>query len=845
MNIKTKFWTTMSLLSFVTIPISAISCSSVNLDSAKDYEGIKINNPQNLKLENFANVLDLKNRISDHAYGDYSTSDFNVFSDKGAWHAYALPAVGDFEQYGAFGGPSLVMQGGSKTHEPSESKIVNLASFMNKVEIINTQHKSADGIIEPITINLANAQKPTINSYPGRLVQSFMYSDYNEYKLNNENCVDYWRAKIELSLIFISSRSALIETKITNMGSYSENFSKNVKKDLDLNLQLKFNGSIYTTYWSDESYKKINQTIVADQNNFTVKYSGENEYLGPLTKTSSFNSYFDKKISFEQTPNVNNKQIDYSVSLAEPVNIKTNESFSTYRAESFTFKNEELTKEKTNLDKLKNDKKFADEFNQNRKRWENYLNNTFKNVDKKYVNDQSLLPYIRATVKMIQTLITNWRSPAGDLKHSGVTPSISYRWFNGYWGWDSWKNAVAVAKFDKELAKEAIRVMYDYQVKESDPKLPYDKGAIVDVIYIDKSGNNLRNSKPPLSAWSIWNIISADPNNLDKEFAKEMFNKVMNYHNWWYTNRDHDQNGIAEYGAMNTDYNNKLDEKTKTYISGEPNVDEAILAAAWESGMDNATRFDRYGFDSKPDKLGEVPNDIYVLKNKDKNNNVIGYSINQESVDLNSYLYSEKIYLAKIANLLDKKSEEEKLLSDAAKVKDYINTYMFDKKTGFYYDLYINKDDNSKKTLLVDRGRGTEGWLPLWAQAASQANAEKVKNVIMNSEEFNTYLPFPTASKSNKKFSANEYWRGPVWLDQALFGVEALQNYGFIDEARYMSFKLFNNAEGVLSDESIRENYNPLNGKGLHTKNFSWSAAAYYLLFTNVLANDKNSTNQK
>lgn len=57
-----------------------------------------------------------------------------------------------------------------------------------------------------------------------------------------------------------------------------------------------------------------------------------------------------------------------------------------------------------------------------------------------------------------------------------------------------------------------------------------------------------------------------------------MYPKLVAYHNWWYTNRDYDKNGIAEYGGMVHELNNSKE--------------EIILAAAWESGMDNAPRFD-------------------------------------------------------------------------------------------------------------------------------------------------------------------------------------------------------------------------------------------------------------
>ena len=94
-----------------------------------------------------------------------------------------------------------------------------------------------------------------------------------------------------------------------------------------------------------------------------------------------------------------------------------------------------------------------------------------------------------------------------------------------------------------------------------------------------------------------------------------MYPKLAAYHNWWYTNRDIDKNGIAEYGGMvhETCYDWRNYEYTVgQYVEGFGTVNEdgyilddngerivcpeaGIEAAAWESGMDNATRFDREG----------------------------------------------------------------------------------------------------------------------------------------------------------------------------------------------------------------------------------------------------------
>jgi len=117
-----------------------------------------------------------------------------------------------------------------------------------------------------------------------------------------------------------------------------------------------------------------------------------------------------------------------------------------------------------------------------------------------------------------------------------------------------------------------------------------------------------------------------------------MYPKLVEYHNWWYSNRDHNQDGLATVHDLHF-----------TTVNGKktPNKEEIILGAAWESGMDNAVRFDAEG-------AGKDDQGVKVLENKDSNGNLLGFSINQESVDLNSYLYAEKGYLASMEKVLGK-----------------------------------------------------------------------------------------------------------------------------------------------------------------------------------------------
>ena len=223
--------------------------------------------------------------------------------------------------------------------------------------------------------------------------------------------------------------------------------------------------------------------------------------------------------------------------------------------------------------------------------------------------------------------------------------------------------------------------------------------------------------------------------------------------------------------------------------------------------MDNAVRFDHSEMVKSAQKV---------------------FSLNQESLDLNAYLYAEKIYLVKLAEVLAENEDAEVYRAEAEDLKIKIQNQFYDKKTGWLYDTFIGGES-------FIHVMGCESWTPLWANVATDKKAEAVKNNMINSNFFNTKLPFQTLSASQPSFNPDRgYWRGPLWLDQAYFKVVGLHNYGYHEEAYKATYKLIHNAEGVLGKgTSIRENYQPISGKGLESENFSWSAGHYLLLLLN------------
>ncbi len=556
-------------------------------------------------------------------------------------------------------------------------------------------------------------------------------SDLHEQKAFTDRLQQTYKnndLQVEQELVFLSGHTALQRTTITNAS------------DSDIDLNCRFLGELFTS------------EIYASQENEYIKLeSSKSDALGyvRLINLPSEISVRDS-LSFEVNP--------------EPITLPPNRSQELIIAQTFIFPEYSWEKERQRISKID----FDSILKARKLEKESELAALVKNRKVNFTDSQ----YATVLAKAQLTLQNNWRIPAGELKHQGLFPSYQYEWFHGFWSWDSWKHAAGLSFYNPQLAKDQIRAMFDFQQED---------GFIVDCVYRDTTieAHNYRDTKPPLSAWAVAKILKRDH---DMDFVREMYPKLKKYHAWWYDKRDHDQDGICEYGS----------------------TDGTVLAAKWESGMDNAIRFD----DSK------------ILKNKEG-----AYSLDQESVDLNAYLFAEKLYLATLAEALGKQEEAKTYREEAELLKKRIQIQFYDREDGWFYD--TNLEGNR-----FIKGAGSEGWTALWAKAATQDQATAIKAKMMDPEKFYTQVPFQTMAKDHPKFDPlNGYWRGPNWLDQAYFGVKGLRNYGFDTEADKATAQILKGAGGVLEKgKSIRENYHPLTGEGREAHNFSWSAAHIIML---------------
>ncbi len=786
------------------------------------------NNDIDTFWEDYSNLIDRTGTPKAHQdFDQYQNQRFNPLFDRGAWHGFLLPD--SQENYGTFTGPMII----------AEEYSLFIASQLEQLSIIDIKTG------EPL--NFATARH-SIKSIPGALIQKYQFD----------------KLTLHLKLTFATDRTALISTRLIN------------RENTPVKLKLEWRGKLLDQWSKTENVAKAqpgwsrsvkaNNGVISFQfgkqrSRWNLMTSGESEYL--ITR------------SIHSKTTTNDKDLSY-LSTAE-LTLNKNSSFNLYTTQSYVHNSLESQSERSKLSQLRlsADKIFA----LSEQRWKNYVNAALKESSNQPAKK-------RMAIKAIETLNANWRSPAGHIKHAGVTPSVTARWFNGVWAWDSWKHAYAMASFNPSVAKDNIRAMFDYQITEQDPLRPQDEGMVVDAIFYNKDkdrhgdgGNwNERNTKPPLASWAVWKIYQETK---DLEFLKEMYPQLVRYHQWWYRNRDHNKNGLVEYGATrHRRHNNEQGEltfsvyyrkkvnnpdlssctyivKTGYHCQGVTLYNEVLEvggyhdinigaqhAAGWESGMDNAARF---GFISdaqlksyaKNNKLSKAKASkdwqVRFFENKNSQGELVGFSINQESVELNTYLAKEKLLLSKMSEKLNKPAQAEQYIKSAQLLSERINQCFYDQQSGFYYDRQIAgkmKPENKscEGQLLTQRGKAPEGWSPLWAGIADKDKAERVIKSMLDSNAFNTKVPLGTAAKTNPAYAPDIYWRGRVWLDQFYFGIVALKNYGFEQEASLLTQTLYENAQGLTGNAAIRENYNPETGETQGATNFSWSAAHLLML---------------
>ena len=178
----------------------------------------------------------------------------------------------------------------------------------------------------------------------------------------------------------------------------------------------------------------------------------------------------------------------------------------------------------------------------------------------------------------------------------------------------------------------------------------------------------------------------------------------------------------------------------------------------FESGMDNSPRFANRGVS----KIADMKH--------------------LAAIDLSSYIVLQDETLAKMAAELGFPADAGAYRAQAADLRTLINQQLWDPDTGLYYD----RDTNTGRLIKI---KSTASLIPLFCGVPDPAQAQRLRDHILNPAEFNTPMPLPSVARDDPAFE-KDMWRGPVWINIDYMLILGLEDYGYRADALDLAFRI-------------------------------------------------------
>jgi hypothetical protein len=278
----------------------------------------------------------------------------------------------------------------------------------------------------------------------------------------------------------------------------------------------------------------------------------------------------------------------------------------------------------------------------------------------------------------------------------------------------------------------------------------------------EKAGLPMDRSQPPVLAWSAWVSYRRHP---DTEFLKQVYPSLCRFADWWTAHRDVNRDGMCEY--------------RHSPAAGQPYVEKF---ARFESGWDTSVRWDS------------------------------GCS-NKNAVDLNCFLVVQYRCLGHMAHVLSLLPDEKRWQQKASTLAALINEKLWDEKTGLYFDYDIDRGKLSDV-------KSPAAFFPLWARIAPKERADAM---VRNLQDRQLFWPsLPAVVYNHPEYRAEEYWRGPTWINLYYLVLSGVQQYGYSKVAQEMKDHILSTLAG---NAHIGEYYNSRTGESIGAQQYGWTSA--------------------
>ena len=222
----------------------------------------------------------------------------------------------------------------------------------------------------------------------------------------------------------------------------------------------------------------------------------------------------------------------------------------------------------------------------------------------------------------------------------------------------------------------------------------------------------------------------------DKWLLKEVFSALLEWNRWWPAHRA--IGGLLAWGS--DPYEPTVDARF------EKEGVNALLGAAYESGLDNSPMYDGMGFDSH------------------------SHLMQLADVGLNGLYIMDCEALAEIAEVLDRKAEVKELHGRAQTYRERLGI-LWDETSGIFRNCRTDTGEFSPRL-------SPTSFYALLGRAATQAQAERmVREHFYNPHEFWGQWIMPTIARNDPAYADQDYWRGRIWAPMNLLVYLGLRRY--------------------------------------------------------------------
>jgi hypothetical protein len=298
--------------------------------------------------------------------------------------------------------------------------------------------------------------------------------------------------------------------------------------------------------------------------------------------------------------------------------------------------------------------------------------------------------------------------------------------------WDSFFNALELSTESARHVRDVVKAVLETQYPNGN--IPNWRGRF--------SGTPDR-SQPPVGSYVVLKLFGKLG---DLDLLKFAYPYLKKWHSFWKApkpdgqpRRDGNRDGLLEWGS-------DAGLVARTFLPWEVKAD-GKTRAMWESGQDDLPNWEEASFSEETGTM------------------------TMNCLDLNCLYALDAYCLSEMANILNMPEDYDLYLEEYERMKDLINSKLWNEREGFYFDRHWNGRFSTRKA--------ASNFYPLLARIPDQKRALEMVKHLLNPKEFWGDYILPTISRDDPLFKDQQYWRGTIWPPTNYLVYQGLKAYGF------------------------------------------------------------------